>query len=74
MSARFAPEDVRWSIGWVSFDMARDCLDPETERPWPLLVELARFNDEPGGGIPTLADIPPRVCQTNVSTASFAAN
>lgn len=34
MSPRFAPDDARWNIGWFGRVIARECLDPDIERPW----------------------------------------
>lgn len=34
MSAKLPPEEERVKRGWGGLDNARDCLDPETERPW----------------------------------------
>jgi hypothetical protein len=48
-------------MGWLGLVMARDCLDPDTERAWPLLFELVRFIVEAGGGIPVFVPMPPSV-------------
>ena len=58
-SARFVPDDERWNNGCAGRDMARDCLDPDMERPWPVEycppdVELDRFIADGGWGIPEL--------------------
>lgn len=66
-SARFVPEDERGNSGWLGRDMARECLEPDMERPWlpekfALTLELDRFIVEPGAGIAVFVLMPPRVC------------
>lgn len=53
MSARLVPDDERWKSGWLGRDMARDCLDPDIDRTWPLEkgapeLELDRFMADAG--------------------------
>jgi hypothetical protein len=67
MSARLPPEEERENIGWGGrLPMARDCLDPDTDRTWlppKPLVELDLFMAEAGWGMAEfeLRLMPPRV-------------
>lgn len=61
ISARFPPEEERVKSGCGGLDIARDCLDPETERVWPeeygappMEVECERFIPDAGCGIALL--------------------
>ena len=67
-SARLVPEEDRWKTGWLGRDAARECLDPDSDRAWPVengapwpAAELDRFIADGGCGRAELPWMLPRV-------------